>query len=116
MFPFLLAELTITPPRPLQHQFGRRNKSRKIISKSKPEFLHDTEDIPFEEKMIYLHFFIGACDWYIAECSSCSFSEVVDSDRKFMTFDQYYNFDECGLPATPFEEYLIEEGDFEHAT
>jgi hypothetical protein len=51
----------------------------------------------------------------VAECSSCNFSEVVDSDRRFMTFDQYYNFNESGLPATPFEEHLMEEGGFEHA-
>lgn len=29
--------------------------------------LYETEKIPVEEKMIYLHFFIGACDWYVAE-------------------------------------------------
>lgn len=29
--------------------------------------LYDTENIPLEEKIIHLHFFIGACDWYIAE-------------------------------------------------
>jgi hypothetical protein len=29
--------------------------------------LYETEKIPFEERLIYLHFFIGDCDWYIAE-------------------------------------------------
>ncbi len=29
--------------------------------------LYETEDIPLESKMIHLHFFIGSCDWYIAE-------------------------------------------------
>jgi len=29
--------------------------------------LYETEDVPTGEKVIYLHFFIGACDWYIAE-------------------------------------------------
>jgi hypothetical protein len=29
--------------------------------------LYKTEDIPLCEKMIYLHFFLGGCDWYIAE-------------------------------------------------
>ena len=29
--------------------------------------LYETENIPLEEKLIYLHFFIGGCDWYIAE-------------------------------------------------
>jgi hypothetical protein len=29
--------------------------------------LYETEHIPLHEKLIYLHFFIGSCDWYIAE-------------------------------------------------
>jgi len=29
--------------------------------------LYETENIPLEEKLIHLHFFIGGCDWYIAE-------------------------------------------------
>jgi hypothetical protein len=29
--------------------------------------LYETETIPVKEKLIYLHLFIGGCDWYIAE-------------------------------------------------
>ena len=29
--------------------------------------LCETESIPLKEKLIYLHFFIGGCDWYVAE-------------------------------------------------
>jgi hypothetical protein len=29
--------------------------------------LYATEHTPLQEKQIYLHFFIGGCDWYIAE-------------------------------------------------
>ena len=29
--------------------------------------LYETEHIPFKDKLIHLHFFIGGCDWYIAE-------------------------------------------------
>jgi len=29
--------------------------------------LYETEDIPLKDKLIHLHFFIGGCDWYIAE-------------------------------------------------
>lgn len=29
--------------------------------------LYETENVPVENKLIYLHFFIGSCDWYIAE-------------------------------------------------
>ncbi len=29
--------------------------------------LYETEDIPLSGKPIHLHFFIGGCDWHIAE-------------------------------------------------
>lgn len=29
--------------------------------------LYETDDIPLENKSIRLHFFIGGCDWYVAE-------------------------------------------------
>lgn len=29
--------------------------------------LHETAAIPPHEKIIYLHFFVAGCDWYIAE-------------------------------------------------
>ena len=29
--------------------------------------LYETESTPLGDKLIYLHFFIGGCDWYIAE-------------------------------------------------
>ncbi len=29
--------------------------------------LYETEHIPVEDKLIHLHFFIGGCDWFIAE-------------------------------------------------
>ena len=29
--------------------------------------LYETEHIPLKDKLIYLHFFIAGCDWYIAE-------------------------------------------------
>ena len=29
--------------------------------------LYETERVPLKEKEIYLHFFIGTCDWYVAE-------------------------------------------------
>ena len=34
---------------------------------SKIPRLYETEHIPLQEKLIHLHFFIGSCDWYIAE-------------------------------------------------
>jgi len=29
--------------------------------------LYETEEIPLKDKLIHLHFFIGSCDWYVAE-------------------------------------------------
>lgn len=31
-----------------------------------PRF-YETEDVPLAEMLIHLHFFLGGCDWYIAE-------------------------------------------------
>jgi hypothetical protein len=29
--------------------------------------LYETEDVPLKDKLIHLHFFIGGCDWHVAE-------------------------------------------------
>jgi hypothetical protein len=29
--------------------------------------LYETEKVPLKEKPIYIHFFIGNCDWFISE-------------------------------------------------
>ncbi len=29
--------------------------------------LYETGDIPLKDKPIYLHFFLGGCDWYVVE-------------------------------------------------
>ena len=34
---------------------------------SKIPKLYETEHTPIQDKLIYLHCFIGSCDWYIAE-------------------------------------------------
>ena len=34
---------------------------------SKLPLLYSTEHVPLEDKLIHLHFFIGGCDWFIAE-------------------------------------------------
>ena len=34
---------------------------------SKIPRLYETEHVPLQEKLIHLHFFIGGCDWYVAE-------------------------------------------------
>ena len=37
---------------------------------SKIPGLYSAEHVPLKEKMIYMHFFIGGCDWYGAEYDS----------------------------------------------
>ena len=34
---------------------------------SKIPRLYETENIKAQDKMIHLHFFIGGCDWFVAE-------------------------------------------------
>jgi len=34
---------------------------------SKIPKLYETENVPLKDKLIYLHFFIGGCDWFIVE-------------------------------------------------
>lgn len=29
--------------------------------------LYETEALPLKDKIIHLHFFLGGCDWYVAE-------------------------------------------------
>jgi len=29
--------------------------------------LYETEDTPLADKLLHLHYFVGACDWYVAE-------------------------------------------------
>jgi len=42
------------------------NEPTKAVLATVPR-LYETEDTPIEAKLIHLHFFIGGCDWYIAE-------------------------------------------------
>ncbi len=44
---------------------------------------YSSEQVPIEEKMILLHFFIGGCDWYAAEYSpdeQCFFGFAILND------------------------------------
>ena len=40
--------------------------SKKEILEKIPK-LYETEHIPIKDTLIYMHLFIGGCDWYIAE-------------------------------------------------
>lgn len=34
---------------------------------AKLPLLYSTENVPIDEKIVHMHFFIGACDWYVFE-------------------------------------------------
>lgn len=42
------------------------NKPTKEELSQLPAF-YETEEIPFKDKQVHMHFFIGACDWYVLE-------------------------------------------------
>jgi hypothetical protein len=44
--------------------------------------LYETENVPLKDKVIHLHFFIGGCDWYIAEFDGSHLSAIVIRKRK----------------------------------
>ena len=44
------------------------NKPTKEELEKMPAF-YSTEKTPLKEKVIHMHFFIGGCDWYVAEYS-----------------------------------------------
>ena len=48
--------------------------------------LYKTEHLPIKDKLIHLHFFIGGCDWYVAE---------YDGDDIFFGYAILNNDTEC---------------------
>ena len=52
--------------------------------------LYETEMVPLKDKLIYLHFFIGGCDWYIAEFDG------KDLFFGFAILNQDFEMAECG--------------------
>ena len=65
-----------------------------------PDF-YSTESVPLKEKMIYVHFFIGGCDWYAAEYSSeekCFFGYAILNNDYDMAEWGYFSLRElCDL-------------------
>jgi len=58
--------------------------------------LYETENIPTKEKIIYEHFFIFGCDWYIAEYDGNDIffgytilnSDYVNSEWGYISYDE----------------------------
>jgi hypothetical protein len=65
-------------------------------SLSKIPKLYETEHIPLKEKLIYLHLFIGGCDWYIVEYDGkdlfCGFA-ILNNDLQMAEWG-YVSFNE----------------------
>ena len=61
-----------------------------------PKF-YSSEEVPLKEKMIYMHFFIGGCDWYAAEYSpeeKCFFGFAILNNDYEMAEWGYFSRDE----------------------
>jgi len=64
---------------------------------SKIPAFYTTEDVPFKEKVMYMHFFLGGCDWYACEYSPTErifFGFVILNDDREMAEWGYFGLDE----------------------
>ena len=68
---------------------------------SKLPELYSTESLPLMEKVIHMHFFLGGCDWYVAEYDKENqnfFGFVILNNDYVMAEWGYFNFIElCEL-------------------
>ena len=63
---------------------------------SKIPKLYSTENTPLGEKIIYLHFFIGGCDWHVAEFDGTDIffgyvilnSDIQNAEWKYFSFEE----------------------------
>ena len=66
--------------------------------------LYETENIPLGDKLIYLHFFIGGCDWYIAEFDGedlfwgfARLNDIQNAEWGYICFSELRNINIGGL-------------------
>ena len=73
---------------------------------SKIPKLYETEEFPCKDKQIYLHFFIGGCDWFIAEYSkdqdiffgfACLNGDWECADWGFVSFEELKSLNIRGM-------------------
>jgi hypothetical protein len=64
--------------------------------------LYETEKIPLNDKPIYIHFFIGACDWFISEYDGegLFFGYAIIGDSRFAEWG-YVSFTELKQIKVP---------------
>ncbi|BBO77796.1 hypothetical protein DSCW_52130 [Desulfosarcina widdelii] len=82
---------------------------------SKIPRLYETESIPLKDKLIHLHFFIGGCDWYVAEYDSDDLFwgyAILNGDHEmaewgYFSFGELRDLSVCGIEVNcELEEYF----------
>ena len=71
-----------------------------------PKF-YSSEEVPLKEKTVYMHFFLGGCDWYAAEYSPeerCFFGFVILNSDYEMAEWGYFSLDELASLKVKFLE------------
>jgi len=71
-----------------------------------PKF-YSSEEVPLKEKIIYMHLFLGGCDWYAAEYSSeekCFFGFAILNNDYEMAEWGYFSLDELASLKVKFLE------------
>lgn len=72
---------------------------------SKIPAFYSSEETPLKEKMIYMHFFIGGCDWYAAEHEDgCFFGFAILNNDLEMAEWGYFSLEELASLKVSFVE------------
>ena len=72
--------------------------------------LYETEDTPLAEKMLHIHYFIGGCDWYVAEIDHETGLAFGHADLG-MGFPEWGYFDLVEMESTVANELFVIERD-----
>jgi len=72
--------------------------------------LYETEDTPLAEKMLYAHYFVGGCDWYVAELDHETGLAFGHADLG-MGFPEWGYFDLVEMERTVVHELFVIERD-----
>lgn len=66
--------------------------------------LNQTETTPTKDKIIHLHFFIGGCDWFIAECDGddlfwcfANLNDEQNAEWGYVSFNELKSFSVKGI-------------------
>jgi hypothetical protein len=81
------------------------NPMKKELEKI-PAF-YSTEEVPLKEKIIHVHFFLGGCDWYVAEydpeCESFFGFAILNNDYYNAEWGYFSMQELCELKIECFE-------------